>query len=195
VAVVVDGYYKGNSKVEGENFTPRTEEELKRLQDIVSNAVGFDPQRRDSVTVSSLPFRTMELAADESTDPAPNVQKELMQQGIKNGLIALVTLLFFFLVLRPFLKWATIGDVEKELKLFPKTVAELESSRRDQNILSLTKAANLLEEGEPLEKKEEFELRKRIVEKLDTTPRKGFRIIQDWMDEDIVPQVPQMAEG
>ena len=39
---------------------PRPDEELRRIQDIVANAVGYDPQRRDSINVSSLPFKSIE---------------------------------------------------------------------------------------------------------------------------------------
>lgn len=35
---------------------PRTPQEIQRLADLVRNAVGFDPQRGDAITVVSLPF-------------------------------------------------------------------------------------------------------------------------------------------
>jgi len=189
VAVVVDGYYsKGAGKEATEVFSPRTEEELRRLQDIVANAVGYDVQRRDSITVSSLPFKTQEVfPTEEPVATAFNLQ-EFSKHALRNGLIGLVVLLFFFLVVRPFLKWAALGDVERELNYLPKTVAELEAARRDEGVLSLTRAASMLEESEPLEKKEEAELKKKIEEKLGVAPRKGFRIVQDWLDDEMHPE-------
>jgi flagellar biosynthesis/type III secretory pathway M-ring protein FliF/YscJ len=103
---------------------------------------------------------------------------------LKNGLIAMVILLFFFMVVRPFLRWATLGETEKEINLMPRTVAELQASRRDEGLLALSKAASAFDETEPLDKKEETELKEKIMERLGTTPRKGFRIVQDWLDED-----------
>jgi len=194
VAVVVDGYYaKGAGKNDAQVFTPRSEEELKRLQEIVGNAVGYDSQRRDSINITSLPFKVTDLSPTEEVPPAGLNTQEFVHQLIRNGLIALVVLLFFMLVVRPFLKWATLSDVQKEINLLPKTIAELESARRDDGVLSLTKAASVLEESEPLDKKEEEDLKKRIVDRLTETPRKGFRIVQDWLDDDVVLPKPEAA--
>jgi flagellar M-ring protein FliF len=75
VAVVVDGYYnKGANGTEA--FSPRTEEELKRLQDIVANAVGYDSQRRDSITISSLPFKSTDLIGADDVAAEPVSWKE-----------------------------------------------------------------------------------------------------------------------
>ena len=105
------------------------------------------------------------------------------KQMIKNGLIGLATLLLFFFVIRPLVKWATISNVQKEINTLPTTLAELEAQRKDEGLLALSRAASDFEEGEPLEKKEEEELKKRILERLENSPRKGLRIVQDWLEE------------
>lgn len=194
VAVVVDGYYnKGTGTNAAEVFSPRTEEELKRLQDVVANAVGFDTQRRDSITVSSLPFKTTDLSFADEPVPTGFSLQDFSRHAFRNGLIGLVILLFFFLVVRPLLRWATISDVEKEIKVFPTTVAELEAARRDEGMLALSRAAAQLEESEPIEKREEEELRKKILEKIEGAPRKGLRIVQDWLEEVENEGSPQAA--
>lgn len=187
VAVVVDGYY--NKGTQGEVFAPRTEEELKRLQDLVANAVGFDNQRRDSITVSSLPFKVTDISTGEENAPTALNMQDFLKNALKNGVIALVILLFFFMVVRPFLRWITLSEIEKESGLMPKTIAEIEAARRDEGLLSLSKAASSLEDAEPLDKKEESELRVRILEKLGQSPRKGYRIVQDWLDEEMLPKL------
>lgn len=180
VAVLVDGTY-GSSGTEA--FTPRNEEELKRLRDLVATAVGFDAQRRDSVTVSSLPFRSADLGPVE--EEAPEFDWQLFAHNLtRNGILAAVLLLFFFLVLRPFLKWAASGDVERELAQLPTTVSEIEAARQDQGILALAKELPALEDPEPLEKQEESELTKKIVERMTKFPKKGLRIVQEWVEED-----------
>lgn len=133
ISVVVDGYYNKGTGTQGETFAPRTEEELKRLRDIAANAVGFDDTRRDSITVSSLPFKNTDVAPADEVPPGKWDMNELMKHGVRNGIIGLVTLLFFFLVLRPFLKWSTANELEKKIEnsipeLLPKTVAELEKA-------------------------------------------------------------------
>jgi flagellar biosynthesis/type III secretory pathway M-ring protein FliF/YscJ len=87
-------------------------------------------------------------------------------------------------ILKPLIRSATRSEAEKEVDLLPRTVAEIEAARKDEGLLALSKAAGLLEEGEPLDKQEELELKNRIISKLDESPRKGFRIVQDWLEEE-----------
>ena len=39
------------------------------------------------------------------------------------------------------------------------------------------------EEAEPLEKREEMELRRRIMDRLGATPKKGLAVIEEWLEE------------
>lgn len=186
VSVIVDGNYSNVPGKTTETFAPRSEEELKRLQDIVKNAVGFDNERRDSITISSLPFKSVDVfPAEEPVSKEFNLQ-EFSRHALKNSLLALVVIMFFFMVVRPFLKWATVAETEKEYEALPRTVAELEAVRRDEGLMALAKAASNIEETEPLDKKEEEDLTRKIVEKLKATPRKGYRIVQDWMDDETI---------
>jgi len=193
VAVIVDGIYKTDPKNAGQEiFTPRSEEELLRFQEIVSNAVGFDAQRRDSISVSCLPFKTTDLGPEEEIN-AFN-WREFWPQALQNGLVATIIFLFFFLVLRPFLHWATLGDTQREIAVMPKTVAELEVAQQDHGVLALKNAIPVLGSTEIQIEKEEAEVKarkdqeasliKKIAEKIDESPRKGFRIIQEWLEED-----------
>ena len=132
VAVVVDGYYTKVPNSTTENFAPRTEEELKRLQELVANAVGFDADRRDSITVSSLPFSSQDLKQMEP-EVSPTFQwTDLRNPMVRNGLIALVVLSFLFLVLRPFLKWMSLTQREEAMDIgvamTPQTVEELQAA-------------------------------------------------------------------
>jgi flagellar M-ring protein FliF len=228
VAVVVDGYYtKGAAPNSADVFSPRPEAELKRLQDLVANTVGFDVQRRDSITVSSLPFNNIEVTEPQEVTKPWYDMKELSQHGIRNGLIALVVMMFFFLVLRPFLKWTVAAEVKKESAdgvpdMLPRTVSELESvvkaealpaargigdlsvftnerfmggekdtNLEETNTLSSTDGSDSRKPGEfnqqssvPMDDRSvEEDLRAKILERLQTSPKKGFRIVQEWLDE------------
>jgi flagellar M-ring protein FliF len=212
VAVVVDGYYKkGTGPNATDTFTPRPEEELRRLQDLVANAVGFDVQRRDSITVSSLPFSNLEsLAIEEPAAPAPFSLDELKRHGVRNGLIGLLILTFFFMLVRPFTKW-TAQETKRKKELesvpqnFPVTVAELEKAVQDQiseklelpaaalkpEVLMSSDAEPKDESLENLEKLEQEELKAKILDRLQKFPKKGIRIVQDWLEE----AEPQTSEG
>ncbi len=193
VAVVVDGVYKKGTNGQ-EVFSPRTEDELKRLQDLVSNAVGIDSQRRDSVTVNSMPFRTNELAPSVDMENAPWWQREeFISQLMRNALLGGVILLFFLLVLRPFLKWILVSDVSTEISTLPKTIAEIEAGRREDGLAALGKSTMAMtEQGEPIDKMEEEDLKKKISERMTQSPRKGLRIVQDWIEEESVNESPKV---
>lgn len=96
VAVVVDGTYEKNG--EGWTFVPRSKEDLQQVQQLVSNAVGLDAKRGDSLEVSSIPFNDSEPPKD------PNMAELLAQYADRLGkplLNALLAFLFLMLVVRP----------------------------------------------------------------------------------------------
>ncbi|MEG1609658.1 MAG: flagellar basal-body MS-ring/collar protein FliF [Bilophila sp.] len=97
VAVVVDGIYEKNA--EGVfAFVPRPKEELDRIRLLVSNAVGFDRARGDTVEVLCIPFGETELPQE------PNVAELVAQYAERLGkplINALLAFLFLMLVVRP----------------------------------------------------------------------------------------------
>lgn len=96
VAVIIDGSYE---KTEGAwSFVPRKPEELERVRQLVSNAVGLDAARGDSLEVSSAPFNDSEPPVE------PNFGDILADYAERLGkplLNALVAFLFLMLVVRP----------------------------------------------------------------------------------------------
>lgn len=171
VAVVVDGKYQADPNTpEKETFVPRDPQELKRFQDLVANAVGFDEKRRDSINVTSMPFRTTDLGPVE--EPGVFNWKEFLPLAIRNGLIGLVIVLFFALVLRPFLKWATLTDVVQELALMPQTVGELQIAQREPGVLALKRSIPVLGKAEILEEKLQKEKEKVEAEQQETKKEK-----------------------
>ncbi len=200
VAVVVDGYYtKGANPSDADVFSPRTEEELKRLQGVIGNAVGFDSERRDSITISSLPFKSTEVIEPKTEIVIPPG----MPTAYRIGLALLGLLAVGFGVLRPVLKkraekrererLALLAENQVMQQKLPKTVAELESEKRSELMTASASGSALssgtgatgetLEEDTP-EQKEQAELLKRILEKLTQAPKKGTRIIQEWIEKD-----------
>ncbi len=63
VAVLIDGTY---TEQDGKRvFTPRPQEELDRLRELVKSAIGFSEERKDKIEVASVPFQAEEVAAGE----------------------------------------------------------------------------------------------------------------------------------
>ncbi len=183
VAVVVDGNYAKAVDGKGpEVYSPRSQEELQRLKDLVANSIGFDDGRRDSLTITSMPFAQPDMGPAEE----PMVGSPLSPRNnpyVRFGLIGLGALLLLWFVVRPMLRWVFGKPEEDNLNVFPRTVAEIESGATGAQVLALTQASAAIEDSEPLEKKEEEDLRKRILDKLGLHPKKGFRIVQDWLEE------------
>ncbi|OQC23269.1 MAG: flagellar MS-ring protein [Deltaproteobacteria bacterium ADurb.Bin072] len=104
VSVVVDGTYKTDQ--EGNKmFVARQASELKEIENAVKNAVGFDIDREDLISVSCMPF------AQDDTDlaaiSAKEKNKELIMTLVKYALFFLLVILVLLLVIRPLLTWLT----------------------------------------------------------------------------------------
>lgn len=96
VAVIIDGTY---NKVDGTwQFVPRKEEEIKQVRQLVSNAVGLDEKRGDSLEVSSAPFNDTEHPEEPNT---ADIIADYAERLGKPFLNALVAFLFLMLVVRP----------------------------------------------------------------------------------------------
>ncbi len=96
VSVIVDGTYQ---KVDGLwQYQARSAEEIKNVQTLVANAVGFDKARGDALEVTSVPF-------NDSAPPAdPNMADIIIDYADRLGqplLNALLAFLFLMLVVRP----------------------------------------------------------------------------------------------
>jgi flagellar M-ring protein FliF len=96
VAVLIDGTYEKSNGAW--TFVPRKAEELERVRQLVTNAVGLDKGRGDALEVSSAPFTDSEPPKD------PNLADMLADYAERLGkplLNALLAFLFLMLVVRP----------------------------------------------------------------------------------------------
>ena len=100
VAVLVDYLPKSDGK-NGVTPTPLSKEELEKVQSLVREAVGFNEQRGDSVSVQNAPFMSEPVAAAEDV---PLWQKPEVRDYARQGLGSLVVLVLIFAVLRPVLR-------------------------------------------------------------------------------------------
>ncbi len=101
VAVMVDGFYTKDD--DGKYvYRPRTDEEMKKLADLVKSAVGFDGDRGDVVEVENMKFVSFE--PEPEPVPVPLImgftKDELMRVAEGVG-VAIVAILVILLVIRP----------------------------------------------------------------------------------------------
>ncbi|RMF46176.1 MAG: flagellar M-ring protein FliF [Deltaproteobacteria bacterium] len=105
VAVLVDGI-RGTDDNGNPTWTPRSEEELAALHDLVASAVGFDEARGDQLTIKSLQFEPLD---DAGTQASAGLLDAVMAEAgtlLKIGLLAATALAIGVFVIRPALSQA-----------------------------------------------------------------------------------------
>lgn len=123
VAVLVDGIYEAVKAGEGEatdasatarKYTPRSEEDLKRIEDIVKKAMGFSAERQDQVQVVNVQFGT---GPDEAQGMGAEAESEgrtawlpYLRYGV--GILLFAVILLF--VVRPLL--AMLGSTTEPMR-------------------------------------------------------------------------------
>ncbi len=98
VAVMVDGVYT-KDKDGNDQYAPRSEEELKKLEQLVKSAVGFDATRGDDISVVNMQFAstTTDLFASDPMDWIKKDMNSIIQTLVLGG----VAILAILLVIRP----------------------------------------------------------------------------------------------
>ncbi len=77
-------------------YVPRSNEELQKIEEIVSNAVGFDPSRNDQISVINVPFDSMiQLPDPELLNIKPWYERPDIQKLI--GLVLTMMVLLFIM--------------------------------------------------------------------------------------------------
>jgi flagellar M-ring protein FliF len=109
VAAVIDGTYQIETSADGtikKNYIPRTEEELRKFEEIVKGAMGYSEDREDQVSVSSIPFSETISSVDIKTEEEGSEFDILRLLGnYKKVIVNLVlVVLVFLLIVRPLIK-------------------------------------------------------------------------------------------
>lgn len=83
--------------------TPRSDEEIQSLQELVESAVGFDSERGDVITIKSM---TLQSVPPAGTEVAPSLLDDVhidIMSAIQMAILALVTVILGLFVIRPLL--------------------------------------------------------------------------------------------
>ena len=133
VAVLVDGVRQMTKAADGtETWTvvPRSAEEIRKYEGIVKQAVGFNASRGDQFQIASVPFEGIEEAAKEMM---PSKWTDMLAHGLSSPLIRyavllILGLLFFLIVVRPFVKGilSVLQPPPPEPVEYPRTLEEME---------------------------------------------------------------------
>ncbi len=185
VAVMVDGKKvkvtdkDGNVETKTEAWSP---EKMAEFEAIVSNAVGLDRKRGDVIEIKGMDFASEDF--DEAAKiAAEKERKSYIQNLVLYGVIALTIVLFFFLVVRPFIKWITENTIDSVESFLPQTIEELEKMQKNTVIQSMDEIIPEFEDRIDPEKVEGEMLKEKIISMVDNNPQKAALILRDWMHE------------
>ena len=184
VAVLVDGSNGAATEAGAEGaeaapaFEPLDSEVLNQIEDIVKSAVGYDPVRGDTVTVENIPFFTPKDTFSEVLD-AKATQDMIFNVIFRAGPLLFV-LLFFFLIVRPLVKFLiTPTEAEVDLsRLLPTGMEELESELDAERVRA---AVPQIEPTVDLAQLEEIMAENSAVVK--ENPQQAALLIRYWLND------------
>lgn len=105
VAVAVDGATAAGADGKPGAYTPRSAEEMQRIEQLVRTAVGFNGDRGDQVTVVNVRFPSADAEGGvETANPLMGFDKNDIMRAVELGILGLVAVLLIFFVVRPMLK-------------------------------------------------------------------------------------------
>lgn len=163
VAVLVDGTYKKDK--DKKVYTPRTEEEMKKFNEVVKAAIGFNRERGDQVIVDNIAFE----GAMEEVPPDKIDIVALATTSLRYLVPLIIVVLIILFVLKPLLTTLkTVPKKPKETTLPPDAI--------------LSPAAVSPVQPAPELAPEEI-MREKVLEIVKKDPRQAAHIIRDWMAE------------
>ncbi|MCB0355630.1 MAG: flagellar M-ring protein FliF [Bdellovibrionales bacterium] len=184
VAVIVDGTVTQKVLDDGkvsEEWQPRTQEELNKYQEIVKNAIGFNSQRGDSVKIENIRFSKYDFTESDKILSTLE-RKKLLHSLFKWSLLGFSLALFFFVVIRPFMRWITDSFQDTVEDMLPRTIEELEELQSvDSTLPGMQGALPVLQESIDPDKAESELLKERIMGILNEDEEKAAGAFSLWL--------------
>jgi flagellar M-ring protein FliF len=142
VAVVVDDKHvaQGDGKIKSQSFS---QEDINRFSDLVKQAVGFDSNRGDQVTVTNVAFKIDELI--EALPAIPIWEQGWFLDLMKQLAAVLAVLFLFFGVLRPTMRSLVGREIEDS-----KDSKALALAAAHENAAAMGGTVRLNEHGAPV---------------------------------------------
>lgn len=184
IAVLVDGTTTVTTSEDGkvdEKWIPRTPEELAKYETIVKNAIGFNAARGDSVKVENIQFQKEDFGESEKLLTTLEKRK-LLYALFYWSLLGFALALFFFIVVKPFMRWITDSFQDSVEDMLPKTIEELEELQSVDNTLpGMSGSLPVLEESLDPDKAESELLKERIVNLIEQDVEKASGAFSLWL--------------
>lgn len=169
-AVIVDGTYTESTDQKGNRvrkYVPRSQEEMKGLENIVKKAIGYEEQRGDQVEVINMPFYSSTIEEDVKPVEDSLINKYLPM--IYKPVISLIlTLLLILFVIKPILKNRSMILKGEKAELTDMSVA---TSQMISN--------EVFQENKP----NALNLKEQTLKIIHEDPQKAVGILKTWLNE------------
>jgi len=186
VAVMVDGKTVRSPEKDGQvkaKVEPWAPEKIQEFEKIVIGALGIDKKRGDSLEIKNIEF-TREDFEEAQRILADNERKSYFYTMLSYGVIAISIVLFFLLVVRPFIKWLTENTIDSVDTFLPQTIEELERLQKSAILPGVEDAIPVLPERVDPEKVEGEMIKEKIITLVDANPHKAALVLRDWLHAD-----------
>ncbi len=183
VAVIIDDDHvaKTENGVTTMNRVPRAAEQLKKIEESVSAAVGLNVERGDRLTIQNIAFE--DALVEDVTEPTLLQRwQPQIEQGSRVGALLLVVTLAFLFFVRPVTRRLAVPPTATVL------VSDADSGRRVRTVAEMQNeieaqldAAQALQAGENLRLPV---LTKRVAESSRKEPEHVAKVLRSWMAEE-----------
>jgi flagellar M-ring protein FliF len=145
--------------------------------------VGFSGTRGDIVKIESIQFQPEDFGESERILTSLE-KKKLVQSLLKWGLLGFALMLFFFMVVRPFMQWITDSFTDSVEEMLPRTIEELEELHAiDNSLPGMGGVLPILQESVDPEKAESELLKDRIMNLMNKDEEKATSAISMWVSK------------
>jgi flagellar M-ring protein FliF len=190
VAVLIDSKQVKTTGADGKVETKSeawSAEKIKEFEALVNGTLALDKKRGDT-----LEFKNMEFVPEDFEEAQrildATATRNYVQSMIVYGVIGLIVLLFFFLVVRPYVRWVTENTSESVETFLPQTIEELEKIQKSSTLAQLDEVVPDLPDRLDPEKVEGEMVREKIVTLIDNNPQKGALILKEWISANKKPK-------
>ncbi len=173
VVALVDGVYQGNEK--NKKYIPRSDEEIKKFEDLVKNAVGFSEERGDDVRVVNMPFNVQEEEMVESKFEFVSLIPYIILFAKYVAPIILLVLIYLF-ILRPLIKTLYTRDLPEKTQEGKEVEDKVEITSKDRiSIIDRQPQKLMLQEDN---------VNTFIIEWAKNNPKDVAKLIKKWVNEE-----------
>ena len=183
VAVLIDGKTIKTTSADGKTESKNEQwsaDQLKGFESLVMGTLAIDKKRGDTLEIKNMEFAHGDFDEAEKVINA-SIWKSYVQQMILYSVICLVIVLFFFFVVRPYIRWITENTTESVDTFLPQTIEELEKIQKSSVLSQLDDVIPDIPDRLDPDKIEGEMIREKISSMIDNNPHKASLILKDWL--------------